>query len=49
MCDGTNNANARTVANALNAANTKFLARAKNPSRKVGQIDNRGSHFYLAL
>jgi isocitrate dehydrogenase len=43
------NANARTVANALNAANTKFLARAKNPSRKVGQIDNRGSHFYLAL
>jgi isocitrate dehydrogenase len=43
------NKNAQTVANALNAANTKFLSRAKNPSRKVGEIDNRGSHFYLAL
>jgi len=43
------NANAKTVANALNAANTKFLERAKNPSRKVMEIDNRGSHFYLAV
>lgn len=44
-----NNQNARAVANALNTANTKFLSRAKNPSRKVAEIDNRGSHFYLAL
>merc|ERR1711966_595619 len=44
-----NNVNAMTVATALNAANAKFLQRAKNPSRKVGQIDNRGSHFYLAV
>mmetsp|Transcript_11044 Transcript_11044/g.15865 ORF Transcript_11044/g.15865 Transcript_11044/m.15865 type:complete len:769 (-) Transcript_11044:296-2602(-) len=43
------NKNAQTVADALNAANAKFLNRAKNPSRKVGEIDNRGSHFYLAL
>lgn len=44
-----NNVNAKTVANSLNAANTKFLKRSKNPSRKKGEIDNRGSHFYLAL
>lgn len=43
------NKNAETVANALNAANTKFLARARNPSPKGKEIDNRGSHFYLAL
>merc|ERR1712187_751486 len=37
------------LAAALNAANEKFLDANKNPSRKVKEIDNRGSHFYLAL
>ena len=33
----------------LDIANTKFLKEDRSPARKVGQIDNRGSHFYLAL
>src|SRR5262249_54590676 len=33
----------------LDEANAKFLATDKSPARKVGQIDNRGSHFYLAM
>jgi len=37
------------LAKALNTANEKFLDANKNPSRKVKEIDNRGSHFYLAL
>jgi len=37
------------LADALNTANEKFLDANKNPSRKVKEIDNRGSHFYLAL
>jgi len=37
------------LAAALDAANAKFLDANKNPSRKVKEIDNRGSHFYLAL
>jgi len=37
------------LAAALNAANEQFLDANKNPSRKVREIDNRGSHFYLAL
>jgi isocitrate dehydrogenase len=37
------------LAEALNEANAKFLENDKSPARKVGQIDNRGSHFYLAL
>merc|ERR1712166_546847 len=40
---------ARVLANALDVANGKFLDANKNPSRKVGEVDNRGSHFYLAL
>ena len=39
----------KTLAAALNAANEQFLDANKNPSRKVKKIDNRGSHFYLAL
>merc|ERR1719326_2317500 len=39
----------RALAQALNTANEKFLDANKNPSRKVKEIDNRGSHFYLAL
>jgi len=37
------------LAAALNDANEAFLDANKNPSRKVKEIDNRGSHFYLAL
>ena len=37
------------IAKALDIANTKFLEEKKSPSRKVGELDNRGSHFYLAL
>ncbi|HTV78954.1 MAG TPA: NADP-dependent isocitrate dehydrogenase [Steroidobacteraceae bacterium] len=40
---------AQTVARALDAANGKFLDNDKSPQRKAGEIDNRGSHFYLAL
>ncbi len=44
-----NNAKAQVLADALDEANAKFLANDKSPSRKLGGIDNRGSHFYLAL
>jgi len=40
---------ARILAETLDTANGKFLEYDKSPSRKVGGIDNRGSHFYLAL
>jgi isocitrate dehydrogenase len=43
-----NNEKAQVLADALDEANAKFLANDKSPARKVGQIDNRGSHFYLA-
>ncbi|GFO65064.1 NADP-dependent isocitrate dehydrogenase [Geomonas paludis] len=43
------NDKAALLAETLDAANTKFLDQNKNPARKVGQIDNRGSHFYLAM
>ena len=44
-----NNEKAQVLADALDVANEKFLAEDKSPSRKVGSIDNRGSHFYLAM
>ncbi len=43
------NKKAQILADALEEANAKFLATDKSPARKVGQIDNRGSHFYLAM
>ncbi len=43
------NAEALAVAAALDRANADFLEHDKSPSRKVGELDNRGSHFYLAL
>lgn len=43
------NAKAQVVADALDVAIAKFLDNNKSPARKVGEIDNRGSHFYLAL
>ena len=45
----TGNAKAKVLADALNAATGKVLDNGKSPGRKVGQLDNRGSHFYLAL
>jgi isocitrate dehydrogenase len=45
----TNNAKAKVLAAALDSAIGLFLENDKSPARKVGEIDNRGSHFYLAL
>ena len=44
-----NNQAAKMLADTLDQANAKFLESNKSPARKVGEIDNRGSHFYLAL
>ena len=43
------NAKAQVLADALDEANDKFLDTDKSPGRKLGTIDNRGSHFYLAM
>lgn len=43
------NKRALTLSKALDEATTKFLLNNKSPSRKVGELDNRGSHFYLTL
>ncbi|MCF6765494.1 NADP-dependent isocitrate dehydrogenase [Thiotrichales bacterium 19S3-7] len=45
----TNNHDAKVLAECLNQANAKILNNDKSPQRKLGSIDNRGSHFYLAL
>ena len=44
-----NNPKALVLAETLDVATEKFLANDKSPARKVGQIDNRGSHFYLTM
>jgi isocitrate dehydrogenase len=44
-----NHAKAKVLADTLDAATGKFLEHDKSPGRKLGTIDNRGSHFYLAL
>ena len=43
------NARAQLLGDALDRATGTFLAENRSPSRKAGEIDNRGSHFYLAL
>lgn len=43
------NAKAQILADALDSATGQFLLNDKSPTRKLGGIDNRGSHFYLAL
>ncbi len=43
------NPKAKVLANALDQATINFLLNKKSPSRKVGELDNRGSHFYLAM
>jgi isocitrate dehydrogenase len=45
----TNNAKAKVFAKTLDQANGKFLDTNKSPGRAAGELDNRGSHFYLAL
>ncbi len=45
----TGNARAKVLAAALDQATGKLLDNNKSPSRKCGELDNRGSHFYLAL
>jgi isocitrate dehydrogenase len=47
--DTNNNAKAKVLADALNVATENFLDNKKSPSRKAGELDNRGSHFYLAM
>ncbi|MFT7243995.1 MAG: isocitrate dehydrogenase [Candidatus Azotimanducaceae bacterium] len=44
-----NNERAEILADTLNTGIAKFLEENKSPSRKVNELDNRGSHFYLAL
>lgn len=43
------NSKAQVLADALDEANAKFLETNKSPARRLGQIDNRGSHFYLGM
>ena len=45
----TGNKQAQVLADALDKATGEFLDTNKSPSRKVGELDNRGSHFYLAM
>ena len=45
----TGNEKAKVLAESLGQANGKFLDNNRSPSRKCGELDNRGSHFYLAL
>lgn len=47
--DKSNNGKAKVLATTLDEATAKFLEENKSPSRKSGEIDNRGSHFYLAM
>jgi isocitrate dehydrogenase len=49
LAQKTGNARAQILADTLDRATATFLEDNKSPSRKAGEIDNRGSHFYLAL
>ncbi len=49
LSNTTGNAKAKVLADALDNATSKLLLNNKAPSRKVNELDNRGSHFYLAL
>ena len=49
LADKTGSRKARIIARALDEANGRYLEENKGPSRKVNEIDNRGSHYYLAL
>jgi isocitrate dehydrogenase len=49
LAEKTGNEKARVVAAALNEANARYLSENRSPSRKVNELDNRGSTFYLAM
>jgi len=49
LANTTGNKTAQVLADALDAANALFLDNDRSPGRKLGTIDNRGSHFYVAL
>lgn len=49
LAQKTDNDKARVLAAALDRANSQFLNKNKSPSRKTGELDIRGSHFYLAM
>ena len=49
LAEKTHNARARLLGEALDRATGSVLENGRSPSRKVGELDNRGSHFYLAL
>ena len=49
LARNTDNPKAAVLAKTLNQANEEFLTQNKSPSRTVHELDNRGSHFYLAL
>jgi isocitrate dehydrogenase len=49
LAQTTNNQDVKVLAETLDEANGKILEYNRSPARKVGEIDNRGSHFYLAL
>jgi isocitrate dehydrogenase len=49
LAQTTGNAKAQVLADTLDAATARFLDENRSPARRVGGIDNRGSHFYLAM
>ena len=49
LAGASNNPKAQVLADTLDDATTKLLLSGKSPSRRVNELDNRGSHFYLAL
>ena len=49
LADSADNAGAKALGEALNLATDKLLDNNKSPQRKIGMLDNRGSHFYLTL
>ena len=49
LAEKSDNDKAKAIAAALDVANGKYLDNNKSPSRKVNELDNRGSHFYLAM
>lgn len=49
LATSTGNARAQVLADTLDRATGTFLLQDKSPKRRVGELDNRGSHFYLAL
>jgi isocitrate dehydrogenase len=49
LADTDDNARAKVLAQTLDRATGSVLEEGRSPSRKVGELDNRGSHFYLAL